>query len=151
MMFYCFGYEYILNPAVGMVRRMISGLETAYLPSKMIAYTEIPSIPLPVVAVIRKPSDISSFVVIAPADRFINKVRAIFLPGLDDLGEERFKNLLELQIPSGNRENIEKVLASTATIVNATEFNLDDETQYGFCKKFWQENATDSKPDTATI
>lgn len=151
MMFYCFGYEYISNPSVGIVRSVISGIKTVYQPSQMIAYTDIPSIALPAVAVIRKPSDISSFVVIAPADKFMSKVRAIFLPGLDDLGEEKFKHLLELQIPSGTKENIKNVLASTATITNATEFNLDDETQYGFCKKFWQEKDTDFKPATDTI
>lgn len=120
MMFYCFGYNYLLakstKPILDMFDSIKKGDDPLVKPKYIIANIarKIPaSIQLPAVGILRRPRNLKSFVVVLPTgDPFRREtIRAVFIPGMGEKGRRTFNNLIELK-RSGKR-----ISNSTASLI----------------------------------
>ena len=97
MMFFCFGYEYILSENAKHVRQVINGSDTSWDLSKLVSsFTLDKPLPvkLPMIGLLWEPREISSFVVIIPSSGKKNGVRGIKLPGFGQKGYDAYQHLL---------------------------------------------------------
>lgn len=98
MMFFCFGYEYILSPAADIVRQIIQCGKCSWDISNMIFNMQsgLP-FPIPAAGVLKSPHEICSFMVAMPS--MINSVstRLVFFPGFGSEGEGKYKHLIEMK------------------------------------------------------
>jgi hypothetical protein len=86
MMFYCFGYEYILSPEANFVRKIINEGNAPWPLNYMESRSRnVPEMRAPSVGVIRKPEDIKSLAAILPCFYDEKYVQAIVLPGIDGM------------------------------------------------------------------
>jgi len=98
MMFYCFGYEYILSKNANCVRQIINGNNTSWDLSKLISSVSFDkpfSIRLPAVGILYAPKEICSFIVIVASGKK-KGLRSIALPGFAEKGYEAYRHLLSL-------------------------------------------------------
>jgi len=106
MMFYYFGYEYVLSPNVDRVRQVILGNDTSLDWRKGIfpipkCQSETMS-SLPSVSILLEPGDIRSFLVALPSPKEDEAARCVLLPGFEDKGKEAYDRILSLTQLSGN-------------------------------------------------
>ena len=106
MMFYSFGYEYVLSPNADRVRQVILGNDTSLDWRKGIfsiprsSSDTMPS--LPSVNILTEPEDLRSFLVALPSPKESEAARCVLLPGFDDDGKEAYDRILGLTQPFGN-------------------------------------------------
>ncbi|HWQ18623.1 MAG TPA: HNH endonuclease, partial [Methanotrichaceae archaeon] len=82
MMFYCFGYEYLLSSEADIIRTIINEHKAPWDIRKMVAdMMETLPFPIPAAGVIREPQDIKSFIVILPNPEDAERARIVFFPG----------------------------------------------------------------------
>jgi hypothetical protein len=98
MMFYQFGYEYVLSPNVNKVRQFIQGngfpenmYKTIFPLSK--GSSDIPSI-FPSVSILTEPPTIRSFIVALTSPRKGEVTRCVLLPGFSNDGEKAYECIL---------------------------------------------------------
>lgn len=106
MMFYQFGYEYVLSPNVNKVRQFIQGsgfpenMYKAIFPLSK-GSSDIPSI-FPSVSILTEPPTIRSFIVALPSPRKGEVTRCVLLPGFSNDGEKAYECILGSPQPFGN-------------------------------------------------
>jgi hypothetical protein len=131
MMFYCFGYEYILSPEADIIRKIIHERKASWEISKMIRYAPITLVDnhrIPSAGVLVEPKNMKSFVVIFPCFSTEEYFQVIALPGFQS--EETFHNLINLK--NGTEGEI---------TINFFA-NGEGPCSIGVCKAFWE-----GKPD----
>ena len=106
MMFYQFGYEYVLSPNVNKVRQFIQGngfpenmYKTIFPLSK--GSSDIPSI-FPSISILTEPPTIRSFIVALPSPRKGEVTRCVLLPGFSNDGEKAYECILGSPQPFRN-------------------------------------------------
>ena len=106
MMFYFFGYEYVLSSNTDLVRQVILGNDTSLDWHKgifSIPRSQSETMPsLPSVSILVEPKDIRSFLVALPSPREDEATRCVLLPGFGDKGKEAYNRILSLTQPFGN-------------------------------------------------
>jgi hypothetical protein len=125
MMFYCFGYEYILSPEADIVRKIIHERKAPWEIGKMIKYVPIAFVndsnKIPSAGVITEPKEMKSFVVILPCFSNSEYFQVISLPGFRS--KKTFYNFMN----SKNR---------TTGMITFTTIN-DGPWPKGICKAIW--------------
>ena len=135
MMFYCFGYEYILSREADIVRDIIKYKMCPWNIGKMIATMSLPTgFILPAAGVIKQPRKIRAFFVMLPLPVDPSSARIIFLPGFDGAGEKSFQRLLSLRTPKKTKINIKIDGVELDAVADGPFLN-------GFCKMLWQGTA----------
>jgi hypothetical protein len=128
MMFYCFGYEYILSPEADIIRKIIHERNAPWEISKMIVYVPITFVDnhiIPSVGVLTEPKKMKSFIVILPCFSTKEYFQMISLPGFRS--ERTFHNFINLKKrTTGNG----KITINFATV-------KDVPFSHGICKAFW--------------
>lgn len=126
MMFYCFGYEYILSPEASFVRKIINeGMAPWPLNYMESRIRNVPEMHAPSVGVIRKPENIKSLAAFLPCFYDERYVQVIVLPGLD--GMATYTNYI-----NSRRAQTEKTKRDfEANIIN------NGPTPKGFYRWFW--------------
>jgi hypothetical protein len=106
MMFYSFGYEYVLSPNADLVRQVILGNDISLDWRKgifSILRSQSETMPsLPSVSVLTEPKDVRSFLVALPSPKEDEAARCILLPGFSDDGKQAYDRILGLTRPFGN-------------------------------------------------
>jgi hypothetical protein len=128
MMFYCFGYEYILSPEADIIRKIITERKAPWEISKMSVYVPITFVDnheIPSAGVLTNPKKMKSFVVILPCFSTEEYFQMIPLPGFKS--ERTFRNFI----------NRKKRTAGEITITFTTI--KDVPCSKGICKALWEE------------
>jgi len=126
MMFYCFGYEYILSHEADIVRKIINEGNAPWPLNYMESRSRnAPEMHSPSVGVIRKPEDIKSLVAILPCFYDEKYVQVIVLPGLD--GMDTYTNYI-----NSRRAQTEKTKRDV--VMN---FINDGPAPKGYYRRFW--------------
>jgi hypothetical protein len=98
MMFYCFGYEYILSPEADTIRKIIESRKAPWDLRKMLSdINGMPPFSIPAAGVIRKPQGIRSFIVLLPHPENAEQTRVVFFPGLGSEGAASFNRFIKLR------------------------------------------------------
>jgi hypothetical protein len=127
MMFYCFGYEYILSPEADIIRKIILERKAPWEISKMRVYVPITFVDnhgIPSAGVLTEPKEMKSFVVILPCFSNEEYFQVISLPGFQS--ERTFHNFI----------NSKKRTAGKITITFTTI--KDVPWSKGICKALWE-------------
>lgn len=129
MMFYRFGYEYVLDTASTIARDLILNEKGPWDPGKMVSTTtgECPY-QLPIIGVIRHPRKIRAFVVAMPTPLNNKVARLVFLPGYNEGGMKAFGRLMDLRSPTSSEINVNMDLAH-----EDSQYRL----MMGACHVFW--------------
>ena len=99
MMFFCFGYEYVLSPAANIVRQIIRSENCPWDINNMIFNMESrPPFPIPAAGVLKSPRKICSFMVALPSMINTISTRLIFFPGFGSEGEKAYAQLIETKV-----------------------------------------------------
>lgn len=107
MMFYCFGYEYILSPEANFIRTIINYERSPWKKEKMLSVINgTPPFPIPAAGVIREPKDIRSFVVLLPHPENAEQTRLVFFPGLGLKGIASFNRFMKLRDEAVDRIDV---------------------------------------------
>ena len=133
MMFYCFGYEYILSENVECVRRIINGSSTFQSGSSFLLQISpdkpLPPVELPAIGILEKPKKINSFVVIVPSVENKKYLRGIALPGFGVKGYETYHRLLNSP-KRGINITFNGLTGFSNRCLTMREF-------VGYCEKLW--------------
>lgn len=125
MMFYCFGYEYILSPEADIIRKIIHEGKAPWEVGKMETHMPIiPDFPAPSAGILKKPKNMKSFVVLLPCFYKEGYFQVIFFPGFN--GMETFNNYLKARNETAGNINI------NITVTNKGPCPRD------FCKALWE-------------
>lgn len=99
MMFFCFGYEYILSQAADKVRQIIQGGESPWDINNMIFNMESrPPFPIPAAGVLKSPKEISSFIIVMPSTIGTISARLVSFPGFGFNGDRAYQRLIEMKV-----------------------------------------------------
>ena len=135
MMFYCFGYEYILSKEADIVRNILRSKKCPWEIGKMITTMSLPpGFTLPSAGVIKQPRRIRTFFVVLPSPIDSSSARLVFLPGFGKTGEKSFQHLLALRTPAEAKININIDSVNVDAVVDGPFWN-------GFCRMLWQGTA----------
>jgi hypothetical protein len=106
MMFYLFGYEYVLSPNVDNIRQMFNGNDLSWKPSKLVRPVKLAPesqgqlLDLPQVGIVIEPKDLCSFAILLPSLDTNDSANIVFLPGLSEDGWNFYKHLEINQTPN---------------------------------------------------
>ncbi len=132
MMFYYFGYEYILVKAAGVARNLIVGKKSAWASHQLIAVNTEPwPDPLPLVAAIKHPHKIRAFIIALPVPWNPNVSRAVFLPGFGEDGMDAFSRLMDMR---KEKRKIPDVRVDMDIFEPDPQYQLT----FGNCTRFWE-------------
>ena len=112
MMFYCFGYEYVLSPEADIVRKIINEGKAQWPVGAMVWH--LPAItwaPAPSAGIMRSPENMKSFVVLLPYFYAEGHVQIVSLPGFNSI--DTFANLIKSRV-----ENRGKTLDFNINVIN---------------------------------
>lgn len=90
MMFYQFGYEYVLWPNADSIRKMFNGNDLSWKPNKLIRSaisapeSQGQQLDLPLIGIVIDPKELCSFAVNLPSLNNSDSVNTVFLPGFDE-------------------------------------------------------------------
>lgn len=130
MMFFCFGYEYVLSQAADIVRHIIRCGDGPYEIGKMISDMKNESrFPIPSAGVIKIPRYIRAFVVLLPYPESPEYSRAVFLPGFGKSGENAFRRLMSMRTPTAGQ------ISGNVNLI------CDGPIKYGYCKALWDKKS----------
>ncbi|MFA6371175.1 MAG: hypothetical protein WCW68_00975 [Methanothrix sp.] len=126
MMFYCFGYEYILSPEADTIRKIINNEKAPWDVRKILSdINEMPPFSIPAAGVIREPQDIRSFIILLPHPENAEQTRVVFFPGLGSKGAESFNRFIKLRDKGRGRIDLKMKVTS------------EGPSPAGFFKAFW--------------
>lgn len=106
MMFYEFGYEYVLSPNVTEIRRMFNGADLSWMPSKLVRSLRVApgshcqNQNFPLIGVVKMPEELCSFAIFFPSFNNIDSTIVAFLPGMDEDFNSFYANLSRIQSPN---------------------------------------------------
>lgn len=126
MMFYCFGYEYILSSEADTIRKIINNRGAPWDIRKMLSDINVlPPFSIPSAGVIREPQGIRSFIILLPHPENAEQTRVVFFPGLGSEGAESFNRLIKLRDKGRGRIDLKMEVTS------------EGPSPAGFFKAFW--------------
>jgi len=134
MMFYCFGYEYILSPEADIIRRIINENKAPWDVRKLLLTQKwVPPFSIPAAGIIRMPQKIRSFIVLLPQPENAEYIRLVFFPGFGRKGAKSFDYLMKLRNGDARR-----------TIDVKVRVTSEGPCPYGFFEALWNDKLPDS-------
>ena len=106
MMFYQFGYEYILSPNANIIRKLFNGSDLSWKPSRLVRSlckapeSKVGHLYFPLIGVVIEPKDLYSFAVFLPSLDAGDFANVVFLPGIDSNFLDFLKNIELIQPPN---------------------------------------------------
>lgn len=100
VMFYYFGYEYILNPNVTVIRQILNNEASSlnYKNAVISVHRKSPHqlVSLPIVSILTDPKDQQCFLIEIPSPHKADISRIISLPGFGEIAKKTYENLMDL-------------------------------------------------------
>lgn len=128
MMFYCFGYDYVLSSEADIIRKIINEEQEPWDIGKMVSYMPTwENLSVPSAGIIKSPKKIKSFAVILPCPYTDSHPQIVVLPGFN--GMANYMNYLKL------RHKIAKNIDLSMTLSGGGPKGVP--CPKGFCKALW--------------
>jgi len=124
MMFYQFGYEYILSSNADNIRQIFNGSDLSWQPSKLVCSANEAlephgqQIDYPLIGIVIEPKELCSFAVFFPSMRENNSAIVVCFPGIND----DFDNFYEHQ--EQNQKVQKELIAVYPTQINSESSNI---------------------------
>jgi len=113
MMFYCFGYEYILSPEADTIRKIINNGKAPWDIRKILSdINGLPPFSIPAAGVIMKPQGIRSLIILLPHPENSEQTRVVFFPGFGSEGAESFNRFIKLRDKGRGRIDVKMKVTS---------------------------------------
>lgn len=157
MIFYQFGYEYILSPNADIMRQMFNGNDLSWKPSKLVRplnkapESQKQHLDYPLIGIVIEPKELCSFAVFLPSLNAGDSANVVYLPGINENFYNLYGYLERSQTPNQEMTAIYPTQITNESSTIRCNIDICDPRSKGCADRLYQQFTKMSKSDLLNL